>query len=51
MARDECGDCKEHFPGGEGLRDGRCPACLALFEERRAEPEAKPEQAEENKEE
>jgi len=42
MARDECRDCNEHFPEGEGLVDGRCPDCLALFRERHQEAEPEP---------
>lgn len=34
MARDQCIDCDKHFPGGEGLVEGRCSSCLADFEER-----------------
>jgi len=51
MARDVCRDCEEHFPFGEGLEDGRCPACLALWEQRHAEQPPKPEPDEEEEEE
>lgn len=48
MPADECCDCGEVHPYGEGLVDGRCPACLALFEERREKKEPPPaEEAEE----
>lgn len=41
MPRDECINCDKHFPAGEGLTDGRCPACAAEFEEhQRAAKEA-----------
>jgi len=49
MARDVCADCEGDFPFGEGLKDGRCPDCRAIFREGRAEarkaarPEPKPE--------
>jgi len=32
-----CRDCERHFPGGEGLKDGRCPGCAAIFEKAQAE--------------
>ena len=51
MARDECRDCEQTFPGGEELVDGRCPACLALLEERQREAKAKPQAVREEKEE
>lgn len=35
MPADECTDCERHFPGGEGLIDGRCPPCHADFRDRR----------------
>jgi len=47
MPRDECRDCEKHFPHGEGLVDGRCPACLAVFRERHGEPPPEPVAAEE----
>lgn len=34
MARDTCIDCKQDFPGGEGLYDGRCPSCDAIYDEK-----------------
>jgi len=51
MPLDECVDCGTHFPGGEGLKDGRCPACRALFKQRRAEASKKPESVEQKQEE
>jgi hypothetical protein len=39
MPLDECRDCEERFPGGEGLVDGRCPRCLAVYRERQEEQE------------
>ena len=51
MALDVCSDCEERFPGGEGLKDGRCPPCLAAFEQRRAEARAEPEPEPEEQEE
>ena len=47
MARDLCSDCEEFHPGGVGLVDGRCPGCLALFEERRLDTPAESEPTEE----
>jgi hypothetical protein len=51
MAVDYCSDCKGRFPGGKGLKGGRCPACLDAFKQRRAEarkgPEPEPEEQEE----
>jgi len=40
-----CADCERHFPGGKGLKGGRCPTCADLFKARRAEARkaAKPE--------
>jgi len=35
MPRDQCIDCEQHFPAGEGLVDGRCPDCLARFKKAR----------------
>lgn len=51
MAVDYCSDCKGRFPGGVGLKKGRCPACLAAFKERRAEASTEPEPVEEKQEE
>ena len=51
MPRDECRDCGNHFPGGEGLVDGRCPSCLALYLERQGQPAPEPVAAEEAAEE
>ena len=31
MPRDECSDCEAHFPGGEGLTEGRCRGCRTAF--------------------
>jgi len=39
MARDVCIDCEGDFPGGEGLKDGRCSSCAAIFE--KAQPKAR----------
>ena len=52
MPADECKDCEAHFPGGEGLIDGRCPSCDAYFREarQREEPAAPTETPEEGEE-
>jgi hypothetical protein len=44
MPRDQCIDCEIHVPGGEGLEDGRCPACAADYAERQRvkPPEGEP---------
>ena len=51
MAVDYCSDCKGRFPGGKGLKDGRCPDCRAAFNQRRAEARKEPEPVEEKQEE
>lgn len=50
MARDKCSDCKEDFPHGAGLEDGRCPSCAAIFEAAQAEPPPADEPAEREEE-
>lgn len=40
MARDECIDCEQQFPGGEGLIGGRCLNCHTAFKKRQQQPEA-----------
>lgn len=52
MARDQCIDCERDFPFGEGLKDGRCPSCAAIFEKAHAKGRkaAKPAEGEEEEE-
>lgn len=51
MARDICRDCEEHFPEGEGLKDGICPACRATRKKLHGKAEAEPASTGEKKEE
>ena len=51
MPRDECIVCDRHFPGGEGLEDGRCPPCAQDFRARQAAKIAPPPSDEEPSEE